>query len=191
MRPEEDQRMQRCERIGNDHMKKATRDIEEIKERMRILTERIAQEEDTDKKEELEQIVTRLQSALAAAKMAREYMKVSGNAAYEMIGKKPTDKDGKIQKRKKYQCNMCSFNTKDDKILEEHINKYHRPRPIRAVSDASSKNKTCRLCMEQIRLTTNQKNCEKFRCRRRQRQQQLLRLNMSIRKTGKKTVKKM
>ena len=61
--------MQRCERIGDDHMKKATRDIEEIKERMRILTERIAQEEDTDK-EELEQIVTRLQSALATAKMA-------------------------------------------------------------------------------------------------------------------------
>ena len=30
--------------------------------------------------------------------MAREYMKVSGNAAYEMIGKKPTDKDGKIKK---------------------------------------------------------------------------------------------
>ena len=81
-------------------MKKATRDIEEIKERMRILTERIGQE-DTDKKEELEQIVTRLQSALAAAKMAREYMKVSVNAAYEMIGKKPTDKDGKIQKSKK------------------------------------------------------------------------------------------
>ena len=62
--------MQRCERIGDDHMKQATRDIEEIKECMRILTERIAQEEDTDKKEELEQIVTRLQSALAAAKMA-------------------------------------------------------------------------------------------------------------------------
>ena len=139
MRPEEDKRMQRCERIGNDHMKKATRDIEEIKERMRILTERIAQEEDTDKKEELEQIVTRLQSALDAAKMAREYMKVSGNAAYEMIGKKPTDKDGKIKKSNKYQCNMCSFNTNDDKILEEHINKYHRPRPIRAVSDTSSK----------------------------------------------------
>ena len=119
--------MQRCEHIGNDHMKKATRDIEEIKERMRILTERIAQEEDTDKKEELEQIVTRLKSALAAAKMAREYMKVSGNAAYEMIGKKPTDKDGKINKSKKYQCNMCSFNTNDDKILEGHINKYHRP----------------------------------------------------------------
>ena len=52
MRPEEDQRMQRCEHIGDDHMKKATRDIEEIKERMRILTGRIAQEEDTDKKEE-------------------------------------------------------------------------------------------------------------------------------------------
>ena len=94
--PEEDQRMLRCKRIGNDHMKKATRDIEEIKERMRILTERIAQEEDTDKKEELEQIVTRLESALAAAQMAREYMKVSGNVAYEMIGKKSTDKDGKI-----------------------------------------------------------------------------------------------
>ena len=88
--------MLRCERIGDDHMKKATRDIEEIKERMRILTERIAQEEDTDKKEELEQKVTRLESALAAAQMAQEYMKVSGNAAYEMIGKKSTDKDGKI-----------------------------------------------------------------------------------------------
>ena len=137
MRPEEDQRMQRCERIGDDHMKKATRDIEEIKERMRILTERIAQEEDTDKKEELEQIVTRLQSALATAKMAREYMKVSGNAAYEMIGKKPTDKDGKIKKSKKYQCKMCSFNNNNCNILEEHINKYHRPRPIRAVSDTS------------------------------------------------------
>ena len=34
---------------------------------------------------------------------------------------------------------MCSFNTNDDKILEEHINKYHRPRPIRVVSDTSSK----------------------------------------------------
>ena len=63
---------------------------------MRILTERIAQEEDTDKKDELEQIVTRLKSALSAARMAREYMKVLGNAAYEMIGKKSTDKDGKI-----------------------------------------------------------------------------------------------
>ena len=95
MRPEEDQQMLRCEGIGDDHMKKATRDIEEIKERMRILTEKIAQG-DTDKKEELEQIVTRLESALAAARMAREYVKVSGKAAYEMIGKKPTDKDGKI-----------------------------------------------------------------------------------------------
>ena len=121
-------------------MKKATRDIEEIQERMRILTERIAQEEVTDKKDELEQIVTRLKSALSAARMAREYMKVSGNAAYEMIGKKPTDKDGKIKKSKKNQCNMCSFNTNNDKILEKHINKYHRPRPIRAVSDTSSKN---------------------------------------------------
>ena len=74
--------MLRCEGIGNDHMQKATRDIEEIKERMRILTEKIAQEEDTDKKEELEQIVTRLESALAAAQMAREYLKVSGKAAY-------------------------------------------------------------------------------------------------------------
>ena len=129
--------MQRCECIGDDHMKKATRDIEEIKERNRILTERIAPEEDTDKKEELEQIVTRLQSALATAKMAREYMKVSGNAAYEMIGKKPTDKDGKIKKIKKYQCKMCSFNNNSGKILEEHINKYHRPRPIRSVSDTS------------------------------------------------------
>ena len=140
MRPEEDQRMLRCEGIGDDHMKKATRDIEEIKERMRILTEKIAQEEDTDKKEELEQIVTRLESALAAAQMAREYMKVSRKAAYEMIGKKPTDKDGKIKKSKKYQCKMCSFNTNDGKILEEHINKYHRPTPIRAVSDTSRKN---------------------------------------------------
>ena len=87
--------MVRCEGVGDDHMKKATRDIEEIKERMRILTEKIAQEEDTDK-EELEQIVTRLQSALDAAQMAREYMKVSGKAAYKMIGKKPTDIDGKI-----------------------------------------------------------------------------------------------
>ena len=95
--------MLRCEGIGNDHIKKPTRDIEEIKERMRILTEKIAQEEDTDKKEELEEIVTRLESALAAARMAREYMKVSGKAAYEMIGKKPTDKDGKINKRKNYQ----------------------------------------------------------------------------------------
>ena len=69
MRPEEDQRMLRCEGIGDDHMKKATRDIEEIKERIRILTEKIAQEEDTDKKEELEQIVIRLESALAAARM--------------------------------------------------------------------------------------------------------------------------
>ena len=119
--------MMRCEGIGDDHMKKATRDIEEIKERMRILTERIAQEEDTDKKDELEQIVTRLKSALSAAQMAREYMKVLGNAAYEMIGKKSTDKDGKIKKSKKHQCNMCSFNTNNDKILEEHINKYHRP----------------------------------------------------------------
>ena len=132
--------MIRCEGIGDDHMKKATRDIEEIQERMRILTERIAKEEDTDKKDELEQIVTRLKSALSAARMAREYMKVSGNAAYEMIGKKSTDKDGKIKISKKYQCNMCSFNTNNDKILEEHINKYHRPRPIRAVSDTSSKN---------------------------------------------------
>ena len=140
MRPEEDQRMLRCEGIGNDHIKKATRDIEEIKERMRILTEKIAQEEDTDKKEELEQIVTRLESALAAARMAREYMKVSGKAAYEMIGKKPTDKDGKINKSKNYQCNMCSFNTNNGKILEEHINKYHRPPPMRAVSDTSRKN---------------------------------------------------
>ena len=90
----------RCEGIGDDHMKKATRGIEEIKERMRILTERIAQEEDTDKKDELEQIVTRLKSVLSAAQMAREYMKVSGNAAYEMIGKKSTDKDGKIKKAK-------------------------------------------------------------------------------------------
>ena len=73
--------MLRCEGIGNDHIKKATRDIEEIKERMRILTEKIAQEEDTDKKEELEQIVTRLESALAAARMAREYMKVSGKGS--------------------------------------------------------------------------------------------------------------
>ena len=88
--------MLRCKGIGDDHMKKATRDIEEIKERMRILTEKIAQEEDTDKKEELEQIVTRLESALATARMVREYMKVSGKAAYEMIGKKSTDKDGKI-----------------------------------------------------------------------------------------------
>ena len=58
------------------------------------------------------------------------------------------------------------------------------------------------LCMEQIRLTTNpnyrdgkmmifKKNCEKFRCRRGQRQQQLPRLNMNVRKAGKKTVKKM
>ena len=92
--------MIRCEGIGDDHMKKATRDIEEIQERMRILTERIAQEEDTDKKDELEQIVTRLKSALSAAWMVREYMKVSGNAAYEMIGKKSTDKDGKIKKAK-------------------------------------------------------------------------------------------
>ena len=88
--------MIRCERIGDDQMKKATRDIQEIQERMRILTERIAQEEDTDKKDELEQIVTRLKSALSAARMAREYM-VSGNAAYEMIGKKPT----KMEKFKK------------------------------------------------------------------------------------------
>ena len=87
--------MLRCEGIGDDHMKKATRDIKEIKECMRILTE-IAQEEDTYKKDKLEQIVTRLKLALSAARMAREYMKVSGNAAYEMIGKKSTDKDGKI-----------------------------------------------------------------------------------------------
>ena len=64
-------------------------------------------------------------------------MKVSGNAAYEMIGKKSTDKDGKIKKIKKYQCKMCSFNNNSGKILEEHINKYHRPRPIRSVSDTS------------------------------------------------------
>ena len=88
--------MTRCERIGDDHIKKATRDIEEIQEHMWILTERIAQEEDTDKKDELEQIVTRLKSALSAARMVLEYMKVSGNAAYEMIGKNSTDKDGKI-----------------------------------------------------------------------------------------------
>ena len=88
--------MIRCEGIGDDHMKKTTRDIEEIQEHMRILIERIAQEENTDKKDELEQIVTRLKSALSAARMAREYMKVSGNAAYEMIGRKSTEKDGKI-----------------------------------------------------------------------------------------------
>ena len=132
--------MLRCEGIGNDHMKKATRDIEEIKERMRILTEKIAQEEDTDKKEELEQIVTRLESALAAAQMVQEYMKVLGKAAYEMIGKKSTNKDGKILKSKKYQCKMCSFNTNNGNILEEHINKYHRPPRTRAVSDTSRKN---------------------------------------------------
>ena len=140
MRPEEDQRMLTCEGIGDDHMKKATRDIEEIKERMRILTGKIAQEEDTDKKEELEQIVTRLESALAAAWMAQEYMKVSGKAAYEMIGKKPTDKDGKIKKSKKYQCKMCTFNTNNGKILEKHVHKYHRTPPIRVVSDTSRKN---------------------------------------------------
>ena len=93
--------MLRCERIGDDHMKKATRDIEDIKQRMRILTDKIAQEKDTDKKEELEQIVTSLQSALDAARMAREFMKVSGKAAYEMIGKKTTDKDAKIKKNQK------------------------------------------------------------------------------------------
>ena len=132
--------MLRYEGIGDDHIKKATRDIEEIKERMRILTGKIAQEEDTDKREDLEQIVTRLESALAAAWMVQEYMKVSRKAAYEIIGKNPTDKDGKILKSKKYQCKMCSFNTNNVKILEEHINEFHRPPPIRAVSDTSRKN---------------------------------------------------
>ena len=94
--PEEDKRMLRCEGIGDDQMKKATRDVEEIKECMRILTEKIEQEEDIDRKNELEQIVIRLQSALSAARMAQEYMKVSRKAAYEMVGKKSTDKDGKI-----------------------------------------------------------------------------------------------
>ena len=72
--------------------------------------------------------------------MVREFMKVSGKAAYKMIGKKPTDKDGKIKKSQKYQCKMCSFNTNNGNILEEHINKYHRPPPTRAVSDTSRKN---------------------------------------------------
>ena len=67
-------------------------------------------------------------------------MKVSGKAAYEMIGKKPTDKDGKINKSKNYQCNMSRFNTNNGKILEEHINKYHRPPLMRVVSDTSRKN---------------------------------------------------
>ena len=71
--------MQRCERIGNDHMKKATRDIEEIKERMRILTERIAQEEDTDKKEELEQIGHKVTVSTGCSK--------DGTRVHEGVGK--------------------------------------------------------------------------------------------------------
>ena len=35
---------------------------------------------------------------------------------------------------------MCSFNTNNVKILEEHVNEFHRPPPIRAVSDTSRKN---------------------------------------------------
>ena len=71
--------MLRCEGIGNDHIKKATRDIEEIKERMRILTEKIAQEEDTDKKEELEQIVTRVRVSTVCS--------TDGARVHEGVGK--------------------------------------------------------------------------------------------------------
>ena len=128
-----------CEAIGDHHLKMASRDIAEIKERMRILTEKIQKEEDTDEREALKQILIRLESALDAAQMGEEYMKVSMNAAYDMIGKKPTDKEGTIKKTKKYECKVCSFNTSNVKILEDHVSRYHRPQPIRAVSDTSRK----------------------------------------------------
>ena len=88
--------MLRCEAIGDYHINIATRVIAEIKECMRVVTEKIAQEEDTDKREDLEEIVTRLESALDAACMGREYMKALRKAAYHMIGKKTTDKEGNI-----------------------------------------------------------------------------------------------
>ena len=140
LRPEEDQRMLRCKAIGDNHIKLATRDITEIKERMRVITEKIAQEEDADETNDLEQIVTRLESALDAARMGQEYMNVSRKAAYDMIGKKPSDKEGKIKKIKKYECRMCSFNTNNDKRLKDHVREYHRPKRIRGVSDTSQKN---------------------------------------------------
>ena len=66
-------------------------------------------------------------------------MRVSKNTAYEMVGKKETDEEGRIKRTQKYKCKMCSFSTSNSNILEDHESRYHKPQRKRTVSDTSRK----------------------------------------------------
>ena len=61
----------RCEAIGDHHLKMASRDIAEIKEQIRILIGKIQKEEDIDEREQLQQILIKLQSAVDEARKGR------------------------------------------------------------------------------------------------------------------------
>ena len=113
--------MLRCEAIGDNHIKTAAKDIAEVKELITVITEKMAKEENTYQREQLDEALTKLQSAMDSARMGTEFMKVATNAAYELIGAQITDEEGKFQKMAKYRCKMCSFNVDTSMILEDHV----------------------------------------------------------------------
>ena len=90
--PAEDKKMLEDEAQGETHIRKATKDIEEIKETVKAISDKVVLGKSTAEKDRLDEVVTRLKKttdqmgvAIEEARQGREYMKTSQSAAYELM----------------------------------------------------------------------------------------------------------
>ena len=90
--PAEDKKMLEDEAQEETHIKKATKDIEEIKETVKAISDKVVLGKSTAEKDELNEVVTRLKKttdqmavAIDETRQGREYMKTSQSAAYELM----------------------------------------------------------------------------------------------------------
>ena len=130
----EDKKMLEDEAQGEKHMKKATKDIEEIKETVKAISDKVVLGKSTAEKDRLDEVVTGLKKttdkmavAIDEARQGREYMKTSQSAAYELMERQLPSAEDKLESDKVHKCRVCQFASDDEAIVLNHIRIYHRP----------------------------------------------------------------
>ena len=132
--PAEDKKMLEDEAQGETHIKKATKDIEEIKETVKAISDKVVSEKSTMEKDKLSEVVSGLKKttaqmavAIDEARQGTEYMKTSQSAAYELMERRLPSAEDKLKSNEAHKCIVCQFASDDEAIVLEHIRIYHRP----------------------------------------------------------------
>ena len=132
--PAEEKKMLEDEAQGETHIKKAMKDIEEIKKTVKAISDKVVSEKSTAEKDKLDEVVTGLKKttdqmavAIDEARQGREYMKTSQSAAYELVERRLPSAEGKRESDKVHKCRVCRFTSDDEAIVLKHIWIYYRP----------------------------------------------------------------